>query len=101
VWQGALRIVREKMKGWALDTADDQEGIIHVDVKGIHRKLNGHIVIRVALDDNGQTRADARSSTPDAFTDFGVNARRVHRFFTALDRESTREWQRRMSSASR
>jgi hypothetical protein len=101
VWQGALRIIREKSKGWLLDTADDREGIIHVDVKGIHSKLNGTVIVRIALDPNGQTRVDASAATPQAFSDFGVNARRLDRFFRALDRESTREWQRRMSVTTR
>lgn len=97
VWQGALRIVREKSKGWTLDSADDREGIISANVRGIHAKLNGVVEIRVVLDGNGQTRVDMKSSTPAAFTDFGVNARRADRFFRALDRESDREWKRRMS----
>lgn len=99
VWQGALRIIREKSKGWTLDTADDQEGMIHADIRGLIAKWNGAIEIRVALDDNGQTRVDARSATPAAFTDFGANARRVDHFFRALDRESEREWQRRMAAS--
>lgn len=98
VWQGALRIIREKLKGWILDTADDQEGIIHADVRGIHKKLNGTIEVRIALDGNGQTRVDAKAATPAAFSDFGVNARRLRGFFEALDHESQREWQRRMAS---
>jgi hypothetical protein len=99
VWQGALRMIREKLKGWSLDTADDTEGIINVDIRGIHSRLNGVLRVRIALDGNGQTRVDVRSSTPAAFTDFGVNARRVDRFFRGLDRESEREWQRRMATA--
>jgi hypothetical protein len=101
VWQGALRIIREKSKGWILDSADDQEGIITADIKGIHKKLNGRFEIRVALDGNGQTRVDARSNTPQAFSDFGVNRRRVDTFFRALDRESQREWQRRIATSRR
>jgi hypothetical protein len=99
VWQGALRIIREKSKGWILDTADDQEGVIHADVRGVHAKLNGTIEVRIALDANGQTRVDALAATPAAFSDFGLNARRLARFFTALDRESQREWQRRMATS--
>lgn len=98
VWQGALRIIREKSKGWILDTADDQEGVIHADVHSVYKKLNGSIEVRIALDGNGQTRVDASAKTPAAFTDFGVNARRLRRFFDALDREALREWQRRMST---
>ncbi|MEO5509343.1 MAG: DUF1499 domain-containing protein [Longimicrobiales bacterium] len=97
VWQGALRIIREKSKRWSLDTADDQEGVINADVRGLYKKLNGTVVVRVALDAEGQTRVDAHARTPAAFTDFGVNARRLDRFFRGLDRESVKEWERRMS----
>ncbi len=98
VWQGALRIIREKSKGWTLDTADDQAGAITANVSGIHKSLNGTIDVHIALDANGQTRVDCSARTPAAFTDFGVNARRLDRFFRGLDRESDREWQRRLSS---
>ena len=98
VWQGALRVIREKSKGWKLDLADDQEGVITVDVRGVHARLNGTVEVRIALDANGQTRVDARARTPAAFSDFGVNARRLGHFFRGLDRESEREWQRRQTA---
>jgi hypothetical protein len=98
VWQGALRIIREKSKRWSLDTADDQEGVINADIRGLYKKLNGTMVVHVVLDRNGQTRVDAHARTPAAFTDFGVNARRVDRFFRNLDRESMKEWERRMGT---
>ena len=95
VWQGALRIIREKSKGWTLDLADDREGIITADIKALHRSYNGTFEVRVTLDMNGQTRVDASTATPSAFADLGVNVRRLHRFFTALDREADREYRRR------
>jgi hypothetical protein len=98
VWQGALRIIREKSKGWVLDTADDQEGLITAGVRGLHKKLNGLVEVRIVLDEDGQTRVAGHFSTPDAFSDFGVNARRMEHFFTGLDREAEREWQRRLAT---
>src|SRR5688500_11310745 len=93
VWQGALRVIREKSKGWKLDLADDQEGVITADITGLQARWNGVVEIRVALGANAQTRVDAKARTPAAFSDFGVNARRLDHFFRALDRESEREWQ--------
>ncbi len=98
VWQGALRMIREKSKGWKLDIADDQEGLITAEVQGLHKKLNGLVEVHIKLDGNGQTRVDARARTPDAFSDFGSNARRIDSFFRGLDRESEREMQRRLTS---
>ena len=96
VWQGTLRLVRGKLGGWSLEYADDREGVVNALVASRLRWLQGVVEVRIALDVNAQTRVDATSATPAAFHDFGANARRLRRFFQALDREAAREHQRRL-----
>lgn len=96
VWQGTLRLVRGKLRGWSLEFADDREGIVNAMVGSRLKWLQGVVEIRVFLDQNAWTRVDATSATPAVFHDFGINARRLRRFFASLDRESMREHQRRM-----
>lgn len=98
VWQGALRIIGAR-KRWTLDSADDEEGIIIASVRALHQRFNGSIRIRIGLDDDGQTRADAMTDMPRAFADMGMNARRINGFFRALDAEAPRENARRVGTA--
>lgn len=100
VWQAALRVVRERLRGWTLDSADDQEGRVLAHVQGFRGWLPGVVEIMITLDPNGQTRVDAQSVSPDQRRDWGANARRLRRFFAALDREIPREQQRRRGLAS-
>lgn len=99
VWQGALRLVRGKLRGWSLEFADDREGVVNALVSSPLKWLHGLVEIRIGLDADAQTRVDASSATPAVFHDFGVNARRLRRFFAALDRESVREHRRRLPLA--
>ena len=41
VWQGALRVARERLRGWAVDLTDDENGRISVDVRSRLRSLTG------------------------------------------------------------
>lgn len=97
VWQGTLRLVRGKLRGWSLEFADDREGVVNALVASRVKGLQGVVEVRVGLDANAQTRVDATSTTPDAFHDFGTNARRLRLFFRGLDKESAREQQRRLT----
>lgn len=100
VWQGTLNLVRGKLRGWSLEHADDEEGLVIAHVRSTWKSLRGVVEIRVVLDANAQTRVDATSATPTAFHDFGANARRLRRFFRALDRESARERDKRRGAIS-
>ncbi|NJD09368.1 MAG: DUF1499 domain-containing protein [Gemmatimonadetes bacterium] len=96
VWQGTLRLVRGKLRGWSLEFADDREGVVNARVATRLKWFHGVIEVRVGLDADAQTRVDASSATPDAFHDLGLSARRLRQFFQALDREAVREHQRRL-----
>ena len=99
VWQGTLRLVRGRLRGWSLWHADDQEGIVNALVSSRIRSLSGVVEIRILLDENAQTRVDAHAATPNAWHDFGANARRLNRFFRSLDREAALEHERRRKAA--
>jgi hypothetical protein len=101
VWQGTLRLVRGKLRGWSLEFADDREGVVNALVRSPLKWLQGVVEIRIVLDHDAQTRVDASSTTPEIFHDFGINARRLGRFFTRLDKEAMREHHRRLPSTAR
>ncbi len=86
VWQDSLDLVGGGMKGWKVLEADDQEGIIRGVARGHLERLTSAITIRITLDVNAQTRVDGLSASRVGRADLGVNARRLHRYFTALDR---------------
>jgi hypothetical protein len=86
VWQAALRLADGGMQGWSLLEQDDQEGAIRGTARGLFRRFDSEISIRIVLDEDAQTRVDAASTTEPGRGDLGVNARRVGRFFRALDR---------------
>jgi hypothetical protein len=100
VWQGTLRLVRGRLRGWSLEFADDREGVVNGLINSPLRWLQGVIEIRIVLDQDGQTRVDARAATPNAPHDLGTNARRLRRFFQALDREAVREREQRLARAA-
>jgi hypothetical protein len=96
VWQGTLRLVRGKLRGWSLEFADDREGVVNALVTSRVKWLQGVVEVRIQLDQDAWTRVDATAATPGAFHDFGVNSRRLRHFFQRLDREAAREHHRRL-----
>jgi len=86
VWQVSVDLVGGGMKGWKVLEADDQEGIIRGVARGYVDRLTSAITIRITLDMDAQTRVDGLSASRVGRADLGVNARRLHRYFTTLDR---------------
>ena len=66
--------------------SDETAGIIEARVRGILLRLPATAVITVGLDDNAQTRVDLAAEARHGGGDLGVNARRIRRFCSALDR---------------
>jgi hypothetical protein len=95
VWQATLRLVRGRLRGWSLEFADDREGVVNALVAAPLRRLHGVVEVRISLDPDAQTRVDASAATPAAYHDLGINARRLHRLFQALDREAVQQHERR------
>lgn len=85
VWQAALSLVSGGLNGWSLVGADDAEGIIRGRVRSRFQRFESAVTFRISLDRDAQTRVDGMSASHLGRADFGVNARRLRRFFGALD----------------
>lgn len=86
VWQLSLALIGGELDGWKHLEADDEEGIIRGAAGGGIDRFRSAVTVRVTLDYNAQTRVDALSASRVGRADFGLNARRLHRFFRELDR---------------
>jgi hypothetical protein len=91
VWQASLHLMDGGLWRWNLLEADDQEGIM----RGVHRSLlprfASAVTVRITLDLNAQTRVDALSASRTGRYDLGHNARKLRKFFRALDRALEKE----------
>lgn len=85
VWRASLRLVGGRLRRWEVVQADDTEGIIRGVAHGLIERFASNITVRILLDPNAQTRVDLLSASRLGRADLGVNARRIHRFFRALD----------------
>lgn len=90
IWQAALALAGGALHGWRLRSADDLAGVINARAQS---RFLGYadIRVRVSLDEDAQTRVDARSITRSRRADLGANARRLHHFFRQLDRQLARD----------
>lgn len=86
VWRAATRLVEGDLRGWTLQTADDQEGLIVGSAKPLLFGGPSEVRIEIGLDENAQTRVDAWSGSPGKRGDLGRNRRILGRFFRSLDR---------------
>ena len=86
VWQASLELVGGGLKRWEMLEADDREGIIRGLARGRVERFTSAITVRITLDADAQTRVDALSAARVGRADLGVNSRRLHRYFAALDR---------------
>lgn len=85
VWSAALALATESPR-WTVLRADDQLGEIEAEARTRFLGFVDDVTIHVGLDADAQTRIDAISQSRTGTKDFGVNARRLGRFFKALDR---------------
>lgn len=89
VWQAALELTGGKLFRWTRHEADDTEGVILASSKSLTGAMHD-IMVRVTLDENGQTRVDASAQAHRKLSDFGASKRRLRRFFRKLDRTLAR-----------
>jgi hypothetical protein len=82
VWQAALRLAGGGLRGWTVVHADDHSGAILAVARGITGAVHD-VAIDVVLDEEGQTRVDARVAARKA-PDLGRCRRRLRRFFRSL-----------------
>jgi len=88
VWQCALRLADGGLRGWCLLEADDVEGILHGTQRGLLRRAERPVTVRIGFDADAQTRVDLEiASAQGGGPDLGAAARAIHRFTAALDRE--------------
>ncbi len=86
VWQSSRALVGGGLRRWEVVEADDEEGLIRGVAHSRIQRFTSTITIRITLDMDAQTRVDAMSASRVGRADLGVNARRLHRYFKALDR---------------
>lgn len=98
VWQASLHLVGGGLKRWRLLEYDDREGIIRGRARGLLGRVVSSITVRISLDFDAQTRVDALSASRVGRMDLGVNARRLDRFFRALDAAMVEARRRRWAS---
>jgi hypothetical protein len=84
VWQAALRLASGGLRGWTVVHADDCAGVILAVARGMTGATHD-VAIDIVLDEDGQTRVDARVAARTA-PDVGRSRRRLRRFFRALVR---------------
>ena len=81
VFAAALTLVADR--GWDLAAAVPAEGHIEATATSFWYRFKDDVVLRVAPEGTG-TRVDMRSLSRVGKSDFGVNARRVENFLSAL-----------------
>ena len=97
VWNAAQALAAGALPRWRIGAADDEEGVIRAEAMTLLRRKCDDVTIRISLDGNGQTRVDARASAREGRGDWGRNARRLNRFFRALDAAVVEQNRMRMS----
>jgi uncharacterized protein (DUF1499 family) len=86
VWNAIDALASGGLRGWSTVRADEDLGVLRAECKGMLTRSLDDVEIRISLDENGQTRVDMSSASRVERGDLGRNARRVRRFFLALDR---------------
>lgn len=84
VWEAAVWLASGGLRGCSLRRANDRDGIIIAEA---HARFAGvaDFTISVTLDEDAQTRVDARSVSREARADLGTNTRRIRTFFRMLE----------------
>lgn len=85
VWQAARALAGGGLRGWSIIEEDDYEGVITAESRTLVWRFVDDVVIRIVLDHDAQTRVDMTSASRKGGIDFGTNARRISKFFRALD----------------
>ncbi|HEY8485706.1 MAG TPA: DUF1499 domain-containing protein [Longimicrobiales bacterium] len=86
VWCAALELASGRLRRWRILEADDREGILQAEARSLLFGTRHEVTISITLDENAQTRVDARAATDARRPDFGSSARKIGAFFRALDR---------------
>lgn len=90
VWQAATALASGGLRRWRMVDSDDYEGVIHAEARTLLWRFVDDVTITIKLDQDAQTRVDMQSRSRKGSTDFGTNARRIGKFFRALDQRLKR-----------
>ena len=85
VGQAARALADRGLRRWSLIDSDDYEGIIAAESRSLLGRSISDVSIRISLDHDAQTRVDMQARSRKGGVDMGANARRIGRFFRALD----------------
>lgn len=85
VWQAATALASGGLRRWRMIESDDYEGIIHAEAQTFLWRYVDDVTITIRLDHDAQTRVDVHSRSRKGSADLGTNARRIGKFFRALD----------------
>ncbi|NNL31537.1 MAG: DUF1499 domain-containing protein, partial [Gemmatimonadetes bacterium] len=87
VWETSLRVIRGRLRGWTVVIDNDRAGRIDALATSALRRLETEVVVRIGLDENGQTRVDVEATTRTDVRDYGRCRRLIGRFTKHLDKE--------------
>jgi hypothetical protein len=87
VWAAAAELASGGLRGWSVVEADEDRGVLRAESTTLVFRFVDDVRIEISLDENGQTRVDMMSASRVGRGDLGKNARRIRKFFGALDRK--------------
>lgn len=87
VWETSLHVIRKRLRGWTVVIDNDREGRIDALATSPLRGLETEVVVRIGLDENGQTRVDLETTTRTDVRDYGRCRRLIGHFTKRLDKE--------------
>jgi hypothetical protein len=86
VWAEATAMAGGELRGWTLLEADEDLGVFKAEAKTMVFGFVDDVQLRISLDENAQTRVDMTSESRKGNGDLGMNARRIRKFLSSLDR---------------
>jgi hypothetical protein len=85
VWNAAVGVAKEGMRGWSVASADDLSGLIIASTATRLFNIRDDVRVKIKLDENGQTRVDVSSRSRTEKASLGRHRRGIARFFARLD----------------
>jgi hypothetical protein len=85
VWNAAVDVANEGMRGWSVASADDLSGLIIASTATRLFNIRDDVRVRIRLDENGQTRVDVNSRSRTEKASLGRHRRGISRFLARLD----------------
>ena len=85
VWNAAVGVAKEGMRGWSVAGTDDLAGLIIASTITRIFDIRDDVKVRIRLDENGQTRVDVSSKSRTEKPSLGRHRRTIGRFLSRLD----------------